>query len=282
MSDQPISTHEEQLIFSGFPKACSSLPIVLGGLGICHLQEHVDRPLGLDSWQWIQSVRGRGEMIFQGQAYTVDEGSGILLPPGTPHIYYGLTHRWIVNFLCFNGACLPQIMKTLGLLTPGVYRLTAPDVILEYEQRLYESYIASPENSRSTSAIIYELLLALSQDIARTSLGQEGSANEKVHQAICFMYSHYQENISLGDISGAAGLSREYLCQLFKRHTNFTVLDYLISIRIAKAKARLIKYPEKTISEIARLCGFESPSYFCAVFKKYEKQTPRQFRKIRR
>ena len=282
MTKPMIPKLEERLIFAGHPTETAALPIALNGLGIHHLQEHIDRPRGIEPWQWIQCTHGRGEMIFEGQVYPVEEGFGMLLPPDTPHIYYGLTSRWYVNFLCFNGPCLTSVMETLGLNVPGVYRLSRPGVILSHEERLYESYMETPTDSRKTSAIIYELLLELGQDITQTAFGQSGAGNEKVHKAICYMYDHYQENISLQDIADAAGLTREYLCQLFKKHTHTTVLDYLVQIRIAGAKTLLIKYPGQTVARISALCGFETPSYFSAVFKKYEKQTPGEFRRMRR
>ena len=273
---------DEQLIFSGYPREAPALPLVFGGLGICHLQEHVDRPGGIDLWQWIQCTKGCGELILDEQLYTVEEGCGILLPPKTSHIYYGLDLPWYVNFLGFTGACAQSVMEALGLDRPGVYRLSKPQEILSQEQQLYDIHLRAPENAAKTSKQLYNLLLDLSMDITRTASGSNGTGNTRVHRAICFIYEHYMEGISLEDIADSVSLSREYLCQLFKKHTHVTVLDYLVQTRIAAAKTQLIKYPGKTIAEISGQCGFETPSYFCAVFKKYEGQTPGEFRKTRR
>ena len=106
--------------------------------------------------------------------------------------------------------------------------------------------------------------------------------HEKVHKAVCYMQDNYMKQVSLEDIAEAAGLSREYLCQLFKKQTGFTVLDYLMQIRMAAAKGELMVQRNSTLEEIAHLCGFESASYFCAVFKREEKMTPGQFREFRR
>lgn len=282
MSCDLVSKKEELLIFAGYPDKFSKLPVFLNGLGINHLQEHIDRPSGLGLWQWIQTTYGQGELLLGGQTYHIDEGCGILLAPDTPHIYYGVSPWWYVNFLCFNGSCLSEIMKNLQLGISGVYRLSNPSLILDRELFLYDTFQKNPSDAYGTSKILYDLLLDLSLDIHRTVSGQDGFANDKVHKAISFMYDHYMKNISLQDIADAVGLSREYLCQLFKKQTNFTVLDYLIRTRIANAKVDLIKYPDKTVSQIAKQCGFESPSYFCSVFKKYEGQTPGEFRSVRR
>lgn len=282
MSRNTRTQREELLVFAGYAEKFSKLPILLNGLGINHLQEHVDRPGGLGLWQWIQTSCGHGELILNGRTYFVDEGCGILLTPDTSHIYYSTSPLWYVNFLCFNGSCLPAIMENLKLDVPGVYRLTNPSLILDKELQLYNAFMENPSDAYPTSKIIYDLLLDLSLDIQRTVSGQDGIANEKVHKAIGFMYEHYRENISLQDIADAVQLSKEYLCQLFKKHTNFTVLDYLIRTRIANAKVALIKYPDQTVAQIARQCGFESPSYFCSVFKRYEGQTPGEFRSVRR
>ena len=49
-------------------------------------------------------------------------------------------------------------------------------------------------------------------------------------------------------------------------------------IRISRAKIMLVQYPERKVAEIARRCGFESPSYFGMLFKRETGKTPDQYR----
>ncbi len=272
-----------QLTFTGHYKKYPHLPLALEGLGIYHLQEHVDRPAGVNFWQWIQSVKGKGELLLNGSSYPLEEGCGILLPPNLPHVYYSVSNEWYTNFLCFHGALADNIMELLHLTDAGVYQLTQPERILDYENRIFDICLSNPiHGALDISKLLYSLLVDLSINIKKAHSSQTFTGNETVHSAICFMQEHFSESIGLSDIASHVQLSREYLCQLFKKTTNSTVLEYLTQIRLAEAKTALLKFPDKTIGDISRMCGFDTPSYFCSVFKKHEHMTPLQFCQIRK
>lgn len=275
--------YREQIVFTGHSKKYPNLPLALDGLGVCHLQEHVDRPMGIDSWQWIQCISGTGELLVNGSSYVVAPGDGMLLPPGCSHIYYCLQEPWFVNFLCCNGSLLHSLTELLELTVPGVYHLPQPQKILDYEDEICGTYRKDSQRSAfEISQILYRLLTDLSMDIKITQTSQTLPQDEKIHQAVCYMQEHFHESIGLADIAAFVGLSKEYLCHTFKKSTNATLLEYLTQIRLAEAKMALLKFPDKTVGEISRMCGFDSPSYFCAVFKKHEHLTPGQFCQGRR
>lgn len=232
----------------------------------------------MDFWQWIQCVEGSGTLMIDGRAYTVAQGCGMLIPQGTASLYYDNGEPWYVNFLCCGGALSDEITSGLGLHTAGAYCLLNPDKILGFWDEIADLYDKNEMDAHlALSALLYRFLVELSQEIHLTHAGRPQPQNEKIHAAICFMQEHYSEDIGLAEIAAAAGLSKEYLCQIFKKYTGSTLLEHLTETRISEAKALLLTHPQKTVGEIARLCGFDSPSYFCSVFKKSEHMTPLQF-----
>lgn len=270
-------TLKKRLNFAGHSKKYPNLPLALDGFGLRHHQEPIDRPRGMDFWQWIQCIQGRGTLLLGDTSYPVTPGCGMLIPPGCGHIYRG-DENWYVNFLCCGGAQVLEITRLLGLASAGAYQLTHPERILQYEDEIAGIYRENRIDCHlELSKLLYGLLVDLSQDIRLSHGGQSVPQNEKLHAVVCFIQEHFSENIGLTEIAGSVGLSREYLCQIFKNHTGSTILEYLTETRLSEAKALLLAHPEKTIGEIARLCGFDSPSYFCYVFKKNEHMTPRQF-----
>lgn len=56
-----------------------------------------------------------------------------------------------------------------------------------------------------------------------------------------------------------------------------TIWDYANQIRMTKA-ASLLKNTDKTVDEIAKLTGYQSPAAFRTMFKKWSQTTPRKFR----
>ena len=59
-----------------------------------------------------------------------------------------------------------------------------------------------------------------------------------------------------------------------------TIVRFLTSIRLGYAKELLEEYPDKKACEVAKLCGYESASYFGKVFKENIGVTPDEYRRI--
>jgi two-component system response regulator YesN len=73
-------------------------------------------------------------------------------------------------------------------------------------------------------------------------------------------------------------IDKSYLCKLFKKHINQNFNDYLLQIRINKAK-ELLTHPEYTVNRVAPMVGYSDYSYFGRVFKKQVGMTPSEFKK---
>lgn len=95
-----------------------------------------------------------------------------------------------------------------------------------------------------------------------------------------YIRTHLWEDLSLDALSGRANLSPVYFHRLFCDYFGMTPAAFVLSCRIASAKA-LLKTGELSISEIASQCGFSSQSYFNFKFKEVTGETPLQYRKAR-
>ncbi|WP_370621946.1 helix-turn-helix domain-containing protein [Bacillus sp. JCM 19034] len=66
------------------------------------------------------------------------------------------------------------------------------------------------------------------------------------------MRKNYKEELKLQDIADRFYLSREYISRRFKQEFNETITDFIISIRMKKAK-ELLRNQELRIYEVAEL-----------------------------
>ncbi|WP_058308655.1 response regulator [Gracilibacillus massiliensis] len=98
----------------------------------------------------------------------------------------------------------------------------------------------------------------------------------KIERAKQFIKEHYQDQISLEDVSEYTDLSMNYLSNLFRETTGRTFSDYLTSIRIKMAK-ELLQENQASLKEISFEIGYRDPNYFSRVFKKYEGISPKQY-----
>lgn len=98
-----------------------------------------------------------------------------------------------------------------------------------------------------------------------------------VRMACKYIENNFQENINLDKISNYVSLSKNYFCNIFKKETGVTIWDYLIRIRMEEAKRMLLETAQKTY-EISERVGYDDPSYFGRLFKKYTGFTPSDYR----
>lgn len=102
--------------------------------------------------------------------------------------------------------------------------------------------------------------------------------SEIVTEILEYVERHYSYDVSLNDLAvNRFFMNANYLSRLFKAQTGKNFSKYLIEYRIERAK-ELLQDTEIKISEVAMLVGFNTTSHFGQTFKKYEGQTPEQFR----
>jgi AraC-like DNA-binding protein/quercetin dioxygenase-like cupin family protein len=103
------------------------------------------------------------------------------------------------------------------------------------------------------------------------------TAIARTKEMLRFIDAHYQERITIDEIAGAAAVSGREALRCFKKALGTTPMNYLLRQRIAFA-AGLLANGAFNITEICRLSGFESPSYFAMKFKAFTGMTPRAYR----
>jgi len=100
---------------------------------------------------------------------------------------------------------------------------------------------------------------------------------QRLKRAMDFIETHYREPLTVEQIAENIYLSPSRLSHIIKNELDITLVDYILKIRIDKAKG-LLRERELPISQIALEVGFPDQSYFTKVFKKIEKCTPKIFR----
>ncbi len=97
-------------------------------------------------------------------------------------------------------------------------------------------------------------------------------------QADQYILDHFcEKDFSLLKASKAVGFEATYFSKIFKQEKDMSFIDYIINLRIHKAK-ELLANPEYTISEVCEMVGYENYSHFSTLFKKKVGVSPSKFR----
>ena len=205
-----------------------------------------------------------GEMVFitQGKTYTLKKNDAILLPPNREH--QRLEGKTPVKYVSFNftkneNAEFPQDIFLRGVISSEIRKLIAA---------FPHSHLSPYYNSKEKCANIlnYILLDILSGEAPRSN-------NEHIDKIIRYTDENITQKLSLASISKEVNLSREYLCELFKKETGKNLTDYINERKIYVAK-ELILSGKMSLSQVASYVGYSDYTYFSRLFKKYFDITP--------
>lgn len=101
---------------------------------------------------------------------------------------------------------------------------------------------------------------------------------QTMKDTMTYLFSHYQNKITIPMMSHFMNLSDQHFSRLFKSYTGKTFTEYLTLLRLEQAHQLLVS-TDLPITLIPELTGFCNPNYFSRVFKQYYGETPSSRRK---
>ncbi len=255
-------------------------PLSVSTIGLAQQQMPIVRPHGLPVHQIFYCTSGSGELTISDQSYRIDAGSGFFLKANEPNSYYGITKKWELNYMGFEGAICASLLETYKLNRSGAFLLSTENKFLRELKKLYR-YLEEhgEQNPKELSKMCYACLLEVFESMDWIDVGKTAVSDEIIEKIITYLQREFYRGITLEELSELTGLSKEYMCSYFKKRMNKTIMQVLCDIRIMNACVLLNRFPDKTIAEISKKCGFESPSYFGSVFRKHQGITPDAYRK---
>ena len=100
-------------------------------------------------------------------------------------------------------------------------------------------------------------------------------------EALYFIHGHYMDELSLPGIAEHVNVVPTYLSSVFRRETGETVNNYLVALRMRKAR-ELLASTNMKVAEVAQAVGIRNTRYFSACFKKEVGQSPNDYREAHR
>jgi AraC family transcriptional regulator of arabinose operon len=257
----------------------ASLPLYVKGVGGLENQVSITRPNGYYDYQWLHCVKGKGRLLIDGKEFIIPKNAGFFMYPGIPHQYYAIEEPWETHWVNFDGEGVIPLLNALGF---GRYNVYCFDDIRSIDNLIYDIFIISQSNGLMSghrcSAKLYCLLIDL-----RTLVREIGEKSgeykmKRLKPVLEYIETNYNSNPTIDELSAIIGVSPQYLCKLFNKVLNTRPIIYLNLFKMNKAKKLFMTYPDISVKEVAKIIGYNDPSYFCALFKKHEGVTPMEFR----
>ena len=210
---------------------------------------------------------GEGYYESGGQKLSYKKGYLYLLPINKE---YSLSHNDNnpLSVVWFHIDVMPKILNEIVELSPNSYNEMSSliDILIYYCVRIEGSI-----------HIIENLLSVLICQISGHEKIQT-IEDENITKALSYMDENYQKNITNKEIANHIGYNKNYFIRLFNENMSITPHRYIVNYRMQFA-AKLIRFGNMSIKEIATRVGFEDAKAFSRKFKKIFLKTPSEFRK---
>jgi AraC-like DNA-binding protein len=222
--------------------------------------------------------QGINEFWCEGKTYSAWPGSILVIQPGEVHTGYPateshLTYRSLYPSQSFMSGLArdiygKEIMPHFAQKVISDSRLAST---LIKAHRLLEQ---SVERMKGHSLMIMALgqLITVHSESRFSTIDSTSAIHSKIHRAISYLTENYHQNISLSEVSLLSGLSEFHFVRTFRKATGLPPYEYLVSIRVEKARKLLSK--GIPIVEVAAQSGFYDQSHFNRHFKRIYGITP--------
>lgn len=208
-----------------------------------------------DELECLTILDGTLDFPLNESVISLQKGSTLIVLPGA--IHRNLTKPEDTVFM--------RILANPALLTANEEireKLVRP--LLQNASREYFYIPAGSDDAPKVQRLLREL---------QASFSDRAVQKDMVH----FIYEHYQEKITLADISAAGKVSRSKCCSLFKIYMGSSPIDFVNDYRLEVSRS-LLQYTDTSVADIAFNCGFTSQSYFTKLFSRTFHMTPTEFR----
>lgn len=265
------------------------------------------QPYGLTCELWTPSVMQRPDRhneieinyFPKGTMTYLIQDEMITVPSKRLSLFWGLTSHQIVHyegtapyFVCtipfsifiewgFPASFVQRVLKGEVLCDPF-------DEFSSLDEFLLNHWIKDINEKNFFEAPLLEMharLIRMAKNILAKSDKKYNPIHKKdisqVESIAIFIAQNYRNQIKVSDIGKAAGLHPDYANAIFKKAFGKTLTEHITEERILHAQRELLT-TEKSITEIAFDCGFNTISRFNAAFMKINGCTPRNYRKTHR
>jgi AraC-like DNA-binding protein len=129
------------------------------------------------------------------------------------------------------------------------------------------------------ACLLAQAVIAFARDILAQPLSPETSWPRRLFENICiYLQENFHKAISRESVAARFNISANYLSRLFQQQGDIGFAEYLIFVRLERAKFLLRRYPFP-LEEVSHRCGFRDVKYFCRLFKSRFGQTPTEYRR---
>lgn len=271
-----------------FPYEFGEYPLTsLDNASITRLHYHSVHELGF-------CCSGHGECLFLDGSVPFETGDATFFLPYQAHFSNctpDVTSKWYWFYFDLESAFSiqgfsPEFWHSLGETSVGNCGVLSHKKYPTLCRLIYEIIQsvnnASLENRNVTVSLLLAQFLVEASRVydKEPSLVQlnKSSTVIRILPAIEYIRQHYQDSLSVDELSNLCHMSSSSFRRYFHAALNISPYDYIMKVRM-KIAAHYLSNSEMPIVTVAQNCGIPDPANFIHHFSKKYQMTPKEYRK---
>lgn len=241
-----------------------------------------------DFYEIYYLLKGERNIFIEDKIFTLHENSIVIIPPFYMHKTEGGPYKrlnlYISNDLLdeserkFLTSCASflsfELEKSKKNAVLSLFRLFLTQS--NKKDLLKKKYSLS-----FAKAFLYILQTSSLNPLSHSLINTKSNINENIIlDIVAYINTHFQENITLDLLKNKFFISKNTLCKNFQQVMKCSVIEYCSAVRLNEAK-HLLLTTDKSIEDVADLCGYSSANYFSLLFKSKTGLAPSNYRKKR-
>lgn len=265
-------------------------PSAFARSNLMHLQEvgqlralspHTNQRSHLASYLFFVVADGEGTLTYDGAAYPLSRGSCVFIDCRRAYSHATSLRLWTLAWAHFDGPTMHGVYRKY--VERGGMPAFRPENVQTYLDLMAQLQQTAAADDHVRDMHINELLWALLSHLMQSAWrpAAHRSANDsrsRITEVKAWLDNHYNEKIALDDLAEHFFINKFYLTRLFREQYGSTIVNYLLSLRISRAK-ELLRFSDLSVEEIGARCGMPEANYFSRAFHKIEGVSPSEFRR---
>jgi len=221
-------------------------------------------------------ISGSGFYEVRGKCYSLHAGDVfVIFPEDLVYYYADRKNPWSFCWVGFVGTAAEDYLQRIGVDSEKLVFSQPHDGFMKSILRYLEEADGKNGPGLRGEACLLECFASI--EACRRPDSQEERKNRYASRAIAYMEYRLSEGIRVSEVADFLGLERSYFYRIFRQETGKAPEEYLIDLRVEKAKQYIKKGLD--FSNVAEAVGVGDVSYFSKLFKKREGITPSEYRK---
>jgi AraC-like DNA-binding protein len=234
----------------------------------------------LDGFALVYISSGGGKFESKPNHSTViGAGHVFLLFPGVWHRYTPrLDSGWYEHWIGFDGETARRWLRhRLFSAKNPVVKIADEDTVLATFSRVMQAIRANRPALQQILAGATDNLMGLIYSAQQAPAPADAQNSNAIELAITRIQNEFERDLDMTALARELGVSYSWLRHTFTTHTGLSPHQYLLELRLVRART-LLAETEFSVKEIAARTGFGDEFYFSRLFRQKLNLTPSQWR----